>query len=63
MSNKKTIQINPDLFSISPKKRGRQSTPNVNSTKKQEKIRPNSLKRKLDILVEEEKKKKSDNLN
>ena len=59
MSNKKTIQINPDLFSISPKKRGRQSTPNVNATKKQEKIRPNSLKRKLIQRVKEHKLKET----
>ena len=46
MSTKKTIQINPDLFSMSPKKRGRQSTPNIKTPKKQPPIRPNSLKKK-----------------
>lgn len=59
MSNKKTIQINPDLFSISPKKRGRQSTPKVHTQKKQDKIRPNSLKKKLIQRVKEHKLKET----
>ena len=59
MSNRKTIQINPDLFSISPKKRGKQSTPTVKPPKKQPAIRPNSLKKKLIQRVKEHKLKES----
>ena len=59
MSNRKTIQINPDLFSISPKKRGRQSSPKVNIPKKKEQIRPNSLKKKLIQCVKEHKLKEA----
>ena len=59
MSTKKTIQINPDLFSMSPKKRGRQSTPNIKTPKKQPPIRPNSLKKKLIQRVKEHKLKET----
>ncbi len=59
MSTKKTIQINPDLFSMSPKKRGRSSTPKVNTPKKRAPIRPNSLKKKLIQRVKEHKLKET----
>lgn len=63
MSNRKTIQINPDLFSISPKKRGRPSTPKNNSEKKTPSIRPNSLKKKLIQRVKEHKLKENTQAN
>lgn len=59
MSTKKTIQINPDLFSMSTKKRGRPSTPKVTTPKKQAPIRPNSLKKKLIQRVKEHKLKET----
>ena len=63
MSNRKTIQINPDLFSISPKKRGRPSTPKNNSDKNMPSLRPNSLKKKLIQRVKEHKLKENTQTN
>jgi len=55
MSNRKTIQINPELFSMSPKKKGRPLTPKNKGGKKTPMLRPNSLKKKLIQRVKEHK--------
>lgn len=60
MSNRKTIQINPDLFSISPRKKGnKSSTPKNLTPKAAPALRPNSLKKKLIQRVKEHKLKET----
>lgn len=60
MSNRKTIQINPDLFSISPRKKGnKSSTPKNLTPKAAPAMRPNSLKKKLIQRVKEHKLKET----
>ena len=63
MSNRKTIQINPDLFSFSPKKRGRPPSPKNNGEKKTPALRPSSLKKKLIQRVKEHKLKENTKAN
>lgn len=60
MSNRKTIQINPDLFSLTgSKKKGRPSTSKSKPTITQRSVRPNSLKKKLIQRVKEHKLKET----
>lgn len=66
MSNRKTIQINPELFSISPRKKTNKSTTPKNLTPKAAPaLKPNSLKKKLIQRVKEHKLKetKVDHIN
>ena len=55
MSNRKTIQINPELFSLSSKKKSRSTTPRQRKSESSYSMKPNSLKKKLIQRIKEHK--------